>query len=848
MLKITGDAMNLSTITEKRREILETADFFRIDASSKLNEVRRSELGQFMTPAPIAAFMASLFNSFGTNVRLLDPGAAVGSLSAAVVDRICKTDPLVGTCSLVGYEVDEQFEEYLESTFQGAKRKAFDLGIGVETEVRANDFIIASDPELFDEFERDEFTHVITNPPYKKLNAKSAHRLALRNCGIETSNLYAAFLYLAAKRLMTGGEMVAIVPRSFCNGPYFKDFRLKFFGMMNLQHLHVFESRSSAFKGDSVLQENLIFHATKSEEQGNIRITTSRGGEFEYAEDGSMFANDMTVRDVPPESVFPPGDRNRFVFIASNEMEQAVVTRMAGFQTSLEELGVEVSTGPVVDFRLKPDLRSDPESGAVPLLYPAHFRSHGIEWPREMKKPNAINVSDESRRWLWKNEDYYVVTKRFTTKEEKRRVVASVYDGSLPGELIGFENHLNVFHSSQRGLDERLARGLALYLNSSLVDRYFRLFNGHTQVNATDLRFLSYPAESMLIQLGKNEQEELSQQEIDAYIDKEVGNMADEIDPIQAQKRIDEALQILKALGVPKGQQNKRSALTLLAIINLSPNGSWEDLERPLIGITPIMEFCKDSYGETYAPNTRETFRRQTMHQFVEAGIALYNPDKPDRPPNSPKACYQISEEAYVVMKSFGLDSWEKTLAAYLEGQPTLAAKWAKHRDMQMVPVQIEGGGELNLAPGVHSELIKDIIKEFAPRFAPAAEVIYVGDTGDKVGYFREERLAELGVSVDKHGKMPDVVLYFGKKNWLLLVESVTSHGPVDSKRYDELKKLFADSSPGLVFVTAFPDRAIMGRFLGEISWETEVWCADAPTHLIHFNGERFLGPYETND
>ena len=164
---------------------------------------------------------------------------------------------------------------------------------------------------------------------------------------------------------------------------------------------------------------------------------------------------------------------------------------------------------------------------------------------------------------------------------------------------------------------------------------------------------------------------------------------------------------------------------------------------------------------------------------------------------------------------------------------------------MQMIPVKVAKRREVALTPGVHSELIRDILESFAPRFAPGAEVIYVGDTGDKVGHFDEERLAGLGVTVDRHGKMPDVVLYFGKKKWLLLVEAVTSHGPMDAKRHNELADLFGRARAGLIYVTAFPDRRVMARYLTDISWETEVWCADAPSHLIHFDGERFLGPYE---
>jgi len=209
--------------------------------------------------------------------------------------------------------------------------------------------------------------------------------------------------------------------------------------------------------------------------------------------------------------------------------------------------------------------------------------------------------------------------------------------------------------------------------------------------------------------------------------------MTDDENPLEAQQKIDEALEIVKALGMPRGQQNERSALTLLALLDLKPDGAWNALQKPLMGITPIMEYCREHYGREYAPNTRETFRRQTMHQFVEAGIALYNPDKLDRPVNNPKACYQISAEAFAVIQTFGTDGWQATLDQYLEGQQTLAAKWAKHREMQMIPVQIDEGKEISLTPGAHSELIKEIITEFAPRFAPAAEVIYVGDTGDKV-------------------------------------------------------------------------------------------------------------------
>jgi len=308
---------------------------------------------------------------------------------------------------------------------------------------------------------------------------------------------------------------------------------------------------------------------------------------------------------------------------------------------------------------------------------------------------------------------------------------------------------------------------------------------------------------------------------------------------------IEAAHHILISLGLPRAQQNERSALCLLALLDLTPGKAWADAKNPLMGITPIMDWAREHYGKDYAPNTRETVRRQTMHQFVDAGIALYNPDKPNRPVNSPKAVYQIEPAALALLRSFDSPAWHDNLTTYLAERETLAARYAKEREQNRISVQIAPGKKITLSPGEHSELIRAIIEDFAPRFAPGSVLVYVGDTGDKWGYFDAVLLAGLGVDVDSHGKMPDVVLYYTEKNWLLLVESVTSHGPVDSKRHAELAQLFAGAKAGLVYVTAFPNRAIMTRYLSEIAWETEVWVAEAPSHLIHFDGERFLGPYK---
>lgn len=309
--------------------------------------------------------------------------------------------------------------------------------------------------------------------------------------------------------------------------------------------------------------------------------------------------------------------------------------------------------------------------------------------------------------------------------------------------------------------------------------------------------------------------------------------------------RIQEAIAILSDLGLPRAQLNERSALCLLALLDLSPERLWKDGKAPLMGITPIMDWARTNYKKVYAPNTRETVRRQTVHQFVQAGIALYNPDEPERPVNSPHAVYQVEPACLKVLQTFGTASYAKNLTSYLQKRGTLVKKYAKMREMNMVPITVTVGREIVLSPGEHSDLIRAIWEEFGPRFVPGGKLVYVGDTGNKWGYFDQELLASLGISIDDHGKMPDVVIYYSDKNWLILGEAVTSHGPVDAKRYEELGTLFKNSNAGLVFVSAFPDRRIFNKYQEIIAWETEVWVADNPSHMIHFNGSRFLGPHD---
>ncbi|HZW86283.1 MAG TPA: BsuBI/PstI family type II restriction endonuclease [Gallionella sp.] len=308
--------------------------------------------------------------------------------------------------------------------------------------------------------------------------------------------------------------------------------------------------------------------------------------------------------------------------------------------------------------------------------------------------------------------------------------------------------------------------------------------------------------------------------------------------------KLDEAISIITALGFPRAQQNERSALSLLALIQLHEKGSWQRLQEPMLGVRAILDFCRNDYDKPYAENSRESFRKETLHQFVAGGLALQNPDDPARSPNSPKWCYQISPEAKALLTTFGTKAWEPTLRKYLAAVETLADRYKKARDMNLVPCTMPDGKVLQLSPGKHSELIRDIIEQFAPRFAPGGKIVYIGDTGNKGVVFDEASLAALGIALHERGKMPDVVIHDTKHNWLLLIESVISSGPMDGKRHEELTELLKHSKAGLVFITAFPNRTRAAKSLPVLAWETEVWIADNPDHLIHFNGNRYLGPH----
>lgn len=307
---------------------------------------------------------------------------------------------------------------------------------------------------------------------------------------------------------------------------------------------------------------------------------------------------------------------------------------------------------------------------------------------------------------------------------------------------------------------------------------------------------------------------------------------------------IEDAQAILKALGLPRSQQNEMSALTLLALCGLTPNQPWRKASRKPVTVTKgIMEFVDAQYGRHYAPNTRETFRRQVLHQFVQAHIADYNPFEPDLPTNSPRAHYALTEAALAAIRTYGTRRWSATVKEFIERQGSLVTVYQKRRTKRLVPVRLPEGKSLRLSPGKHNELQAAVVEEFAPRFAPGAALMYLGDTAKKNLYMDSAGFEKLGIPISEHDKLPDIVLLDEDRNWLFLVEAVTSHGPVTPKRVVEMEAMVKNCKCGLVYVSAFPDVAEFRKHLREIAWETEVWIAEIPDHLIHFNGDRFLGP-----
>ena len=827
--------------------ILERAELFRAEYVNTSLLINRRKNAQFFTPINVSTFLSSLVLPIKKEkIRVLDPGAGTGILSASLVQHILSTAKIVESIDLVVVEIDEGLSEPLRATLADCKELCNKNGIQFSYEIVYRDFFELGFEEIQNNkqsglfYAKDSklglFDIIILNPPYKKIRNTSLSRKILNYLEEETTNAYTAFLSLSSYLLNPTGQLIGITPRSFCNGSYYKKFRLSFFSRLYFHKIHTYTRRDKAFDEDGVLQENMLFVVSPARPSENlVTVTTS-----EAPDD-----NIIQTINVNHDLVIIPADKNKIVHIITNEYSISILEKISTITNKLNDIGLNVSTGRVVDFRIKEQLTENTTANSTALFYPFHFSDGAVVWPRySQKKREAIRINNGTKELLIKS-GYYTFCKRFSSKEEKKRIVAAFYDASkFSFDVIGVENHINYFHMNNNPLEREVAIGLTIYLNSSLVDQYFRLFNGHTQVNAEDLRYIPIPDLDQLIRIGSYYETIPDQDGIDSIIEKELFKMTTKENPITIKKKIEEALTILKLLGLPKDQQNDRSALTLLSLVNLKPGDSWTKSKSVLIGITSIMTFIKENYQREYAPNSRESIRRQTIHQFIQAGLVVPNPDK-SRPINSPNYVYEIESRVLELLRTFKSKSWEANLKKYLSKVKTLVSIYEQKRELDKITLRVAEEVEIYLSSGGQNKLIEKVIKDFCAYFTPKGKLIYVGDAKAKWAYFDQKALFAVGVKVvDSHGKMPDLIIHFKEKNWLLLIEAVTTHGPIDPKRKIELEELFNKSKAGLVFITAFLNKKDMVKYLEKIAWETEVWVAENPTHLVHLNGKRFLGPY----
>ncbi len=466
-------------------------DVLRRELSSARADSYKAELGQFLTPQPIAKFMASLFSKTSeSTIRLLDPGCGHGALSYAFVNHFKDSQ-----IEIESWEIDSSLHSQFKTVLKASANKQLKL------QLHGNDFIkeaairhITRTSPLF--------SHAILNPPYKKISASSETRQFLKEVKIQSVNLYTAFVALSILLTQKSGEIVSITPRSFFNGSYYRPFRSFLLNFCSIDRIHLFDSRKRAFSDDNVLQENVILKLTKGKKQGKVIVSRSLDQNL----------SDYSEKEYCFEEIVYPNDSELYFHVPNSQSE--LVARQTLPKYSLKDLDLDVCTGPVVDFRLKDHCSQEKSETNVPLIFPFHFRGGAYCHPKENKKPNWIEVNDTSKKWLMES-GCFVLTKRFTSKEEKKRVVAHVLrQDDIKHSFVGIENHLNVFHRRKKGIPEDLALGLSVYLNSPEVDEYFRSFSGHTQVNATDLRRLPYPSLEELILLGEQHLENVKNESI----------------------------------------------------------------------------------------------------------------------------------------------------------------------------------------------------------------------------------------------------------------------------------------------------------------------------------------------
>lgn len=825
------------------------------------SDTHRHSAGQFFTPPIAARYMAHLAGTFQDQFRVLDPGAGVGMLACAVCEAAVQQH--IPTLSIIAYESDPVLYALCSFTLDYAREFLHKHDIELLIEIHQQDFIEAMAGQLTQTSlwtagsqPPQPLDLAILNPPYFKVNQTDHRARLVKDIAHGRTNMYTMFMALAASSLRAGGRFVSITPRSFCSGAYFKQFRRQFFDTITPEIIHIFDSRRSTFEDADVLQENIILAGERKSIASLASSTILLSRSYGIRDLASPF-----VQQVERKHILDERQKDPILHMPTSDIDRHLLEVFSHWHNTLATYQLEISTGPVVPFRCTDRLTSVEtvmQGAAVPLLWLQHVHRMDIQWPLDrFSKPQGISQNADPKL-LVKNTTM-VILRRFSAKEDARRITAAVLsENTFETAYIGLENHLNYLYRPHGSLSLAEAAGLAVFLNSSLVDRYFRITNGNTQVNASELRKLPLPRWEQLTRLGKKviqqdilrnleASEELLIQELKD--DLLVGNDEEDLqlpifnDSRMLMGKIQEAQRILQELGLPPAQQNEISALTLLALCNLSEAMPWANISRPTITIHNMMGFMKQRYGRTYAENTREVVRRQVIHQFEQARLVDRNPDDPSRPTNSPNTCYALTTDAFNVLVRFDTPAWKNAVSSFIEQHGALWKQYQQGRQALHLPLKLADGKQLYLTPGKHNQLQVAVIEQFGPRYAPGATVLYLGDAADKFVIFEQERLAQLGVPITMHDKLPDIILYHEEKNWLYLIEAVTSHGPVSHKRKHELENLLRGITTERIYVTAFLNFAEFKRHQSNIAWETHVWIAEMPEHLIHYNGMHLLEP-----
>jgi adenine-specific DNA-methyltransferase len=460
----------------------------------------RKKKGQYFTPPEVCEFMASLLSlPCVGDFRLLDPGAGAGALTAAVCDRFSLI-PGSRHLEIHLFENDAEVLPFLRETMSRCADGLRKKGHSLVYEVHAKDFILDAaatvfgPPSLFEDPSTwNEFDAVVMNPPYFKLGKASPYARVMEDVVHGQPNIYAFFLAAAAQMLRPDGQLVAITPRSFCNGLYFRGFRRWFFDKMALDRIHLFESRTEAFR--DVLQESLITAShRKGRSSPTVAVSTSFGLNLAAAEP-AILATSAVIDD-------SCGHAN--IRIPAGVEDRAITEVVESWPTRFPEHGLRISTGPVVMFRATEFLLADANgSDTAPLLSVFNVKPFLTEWPLIHKKhPSAFKVCPESERLLLPAQNY-VLLRRFSAKEESRRLTASYLLGSeLSRPFVALENHLNYVYHFERELTLDETYGLTALFNSALLDRYFRTISGNTQVNATEIRSMKFPALHIVATIG----------------------------------------------------------------------------------------------------------------------------------------------------------------------------------------------------------------------------------------------------------------------------------------------------------------------------------------------------------